>query len=619
MIGRCFDWLDSRTGYRGLLAPIRRRLLPDGPSWSLTTGSCLLSLLSVEVITGLLLMFTYSPSANSSWASVHYIETMPGGSFIRGLHYFTSQALLIVFALHTLRTLLVGAFRAPRELIWATGLLLIPIVLTWAITGNPLPGSEKSYAQIDVESKIIGSSPVVGPVLQRILIGGDKVGNLTLTHLNFLHVALLPLIAGVVLAIHISQIYVHGVAQNGSVPISDRSRPYFPYQTIRNLTVFSIVLAIIGFLSWKLGAPLDAPAGSGQGAPPRPEWYFLFLFELRSYFTGDFEFIATGVIPAVVLILLLAIPLIDYIVPSKVSTAFRYFLAAFGLAAWAGLTWVSMSRDYNDPEFQHAKEDAHKLSVRARELADANLIPPGGATLLIERDPKTQGPRLFAQHCSLCHHHDDIAAKVDPSTGKEQPASAPNIGGYASRAWLAGLLDPDQIAGPKYFGGCKFGDPDEGQMVTAVQDMFADIEGEELVETQRIRDLIVLALSAEAKLPGQHDADTADAQQIAEGIALITDGELGCIDCHKFHEAGELGEAPDLTGYGSQAWLERFISNPADDRFYGENNDRMPAFVPGGGEPAILTRDELLVIVRWLRGDWYEPEASETVDEPASP
>jgi len=65
--------------------------------------------------------------------------------------------------------------------------------------------------------------------------------------------------------------------------------------------------------------------------------------------------------------------------------------------------------------------------------------------------------------------------------------------------------------------------------------------------------------------------------------------------------------------------MERFISNPADDRFYGENNDRMPAFAPGGGEPAIFTRDELLVIIDWLRGDWYEPDTSETIDETNSP
>ena len=125
MNGRSFDWLDSRTSYRKLLAPIRRRILPGGPSWTRTTGSCLLWLLLVEVVTGLLLMFTYSPSASSAWASVHYIESIPGGDFIRGLHYFTSQALLIALALHTIRTLVAGAFRAPRELIWATGLLLI--------------------------------------------------------------------------------------------------------------------------------------------------------------------------------------------------------------------------------------------------------------------------------------------------------------------------------------------------------------------------------------------------------------------------------------------------------------------------------------------------------------
>ncbi len=617
MLGRGFDWLDSRTGYRKLLAPIRRRVLPSGPSWSMTTGSCLLGLLLVEVATGLLLMFTYSPSASTSWASVHYIEAMPSGSFIRGLHYFTSQALLIVFALHTIRTLLVGAFRAPRELIWATGLLLIPIVLTWAITGNPLPGSQKSYAQIEVESKIIGSSPVVGPVLQRILLGGDKVGNLTLTHLNFLHVALLPLVAGIVLAIHISQIYVHGLPQNDTVPISGRSRPYFPYQTIRNFTVFSVVLGIIGYLSWSQGAPMDAPAGSGDGPAPRPEWYFLFLFELRAYFTGEYEFIATAVIPAVVLFLLLAIPLIDRILPSKASAIFRYSLVVFGLAAWAGLTWTSVSRDLNDVEYQQAKVEAEQISKRARELADANLIPPGGATLMIQYDPKIQGPRVFQQQCAFCHRHEGIAVKKDPSTGEDQPATAPDLTGFASRTWLSGFLDPEQIDGPKYYGTCKFGDPDEGQMVAALQDIFADLDEEELAEVKQKRDLIVLALSAEAKLPSQAEADARDADKIAEGAALLTDGELGCTDCHKFHDAGELGTAPDLTGYGSKEWLTSFISNPAHERFYGDNNDRMPAFAPSN-ETAILMGDELPVIVNWLRGDWYVPESTETSDENAA-
>jgi len=180
-------WLDNRTGYRRLLVPIGRRVVPKGPGWWRTTASCLLWLLIVQVITGGLLMTTYSPSANSAWASVHYIESSAGGSFIRGLHYFAAQAMIILFGIHIVRVLLAGAFRAPRELIWISGLILAPLMLLWAITGNPLSGTREGFAQIDVEGHILGSTPVVGPFLRDLLIGGDQPGNLTLTHLYFLH------------------------------------------------------------------------------------------------------------------------------------------------------------------------------------------------------------------------------------------------------------------------------------------------------------------------------------------------------------------------------------------------------------------------------------------------
>ena len=186
-----FVWLDDRTGYHRLLLPIRRRMLPAGPSWEYSTASCLLWILVVQLITGLLLMATYSPSVTSAWASVHYIEQSGYGSFIRGLHHYASHALIILFAIHTIRVLLRAGFRPPGELIWVTGLLLIPLVIVWAITGNPLAGTVKGMAQIEVEGSIIGSTPVIGPLIRRILLGGDDVGHLTLTHLYFLHVGLI--------------------------------------------------------------------------------------------------------------------------------------------------------------------------------------------------------------------------------------------------------------------------------------------------------------------------------------------------------------------------------------------------------------------------------------------
>jgi ubiquinol-cytochrome c reductase cytochrome b subunit len=88
-------------------------------------------------------------------------------------------------------------------------------------------------------------------------------------------------------------------------------------------------------------------------------------------------------------------------------------------------------------------------------------------------------------------------------------------------------------------------------------------------------------------------------------------GEFACIDCHKFHDDGDVGLAPDLTGYASREWLTEFLSNPAAERFYGDRNDRMPAFAAHPDKPLAnrLSTEELALLVSWLRGEWYEPGA----------
>jgi ubiquinol-cytochrome c reductase cytochrome b subunit len=113
---------------------------------------------------------------------------------------------------------------------------------------------------------------------------------------------------------------------------------------------------------------------------------------------------------------------------------------------------------------------------------------------------------------------------------------------------------------------------------------------------------VVIALSAEAGLPYQAAADKKDRDRIAAGVALIKD-EDRCAQCHKFHDAGEVGSAPDLTGYGSQAWTEGMIGQPGAEKFYGENNDRMPAFAEHPAEPHknILTPAQIGMLAEWLR------------------
>jgi len=147
-------------------------------------------------------------------------------------------------------------------------------------------------------------------------------------------------------------------------------------------------------------------------------------------------------------------------------------------------------------------------------------------------------------------------------------------------------------------------------------DFVSGMEGEEMSEEQK--DALLEAIVkinrmfwAESDLMPAHIREQLN-EQIEEGKQLVTgglsestDNAMSCTDCHKFHDTGDIGLAPDLTGYMSRQWMIDFIRNPADERFYGENNDRMPAFAPHD-DPRLNQLDDksLGLIVDWLRGDW---------------
>jgi ubiquinol-cytochrome c reductase cytochrome b subunit len=217
-----------------------------------------------------------------------------------------------------------------------------------------------------------------------------------------------------------------------------------------------------------------------------------------------------------------------------------------------------------------------------------------GALTLLRTDAKTQGPRLFNQYCASCHDYSGPARGV---TRPEKPTAA-DLAGYASRPWLTDFMTVKGISGPKYFGNTKF---KHGKMYEFVKDTFADFKPEE-------KEQIIHALSHEAGLKSQRDADAGDQDKIVTGAKLITEN---CSGCHAFHgKRGDDGKGPNLTGYGSRGWIINIISNPAHDDAYGKQNDRMPAFAEAATDTKknLLSPQELELIADWLWGEWYEPD-----------
>jgi ubiquinol-cytochrome c reductase cytochrome b subunit len=159
-------------------------------------------------------------------------------------------------------------------------------------------------------------------------------------------------------------------------------------------------------------------------------------------------------------------------------------------------------------------------------------------------------------------------------------------------------MDPAHITTDAWWGGTAFVKPpdgkEQGKMVKYILEDVPklDDEGKKQMES------VIVAVSAEAALPAQHQADEKDEFIIEAGRKAFGDSGLVCTDCHEFRGEGS-GTGPDLTGWASRAWTIDFIKNPAHKRFYGRRNDRMPAY----GERGELTDREIELVTDWLRGD----------------
>jgi ubiquinol-cytochrome c reductase cytochrome b subunit len=664
VLGQLADFLDDRTGYRALMQEALYERVPGGARWRYVWGSTLVFAFMTQVITGLVLWSSYSASAQTAWESVYYIQhEMTGGWLLRGIHHVMAQAMVVLLALHLMQVVIDGAYRAPREVNFWLGLVLMMLVLGMALTGYLLPWDQKGYWATRVATNLAGLVPLIGPSLQQVVVGGPDYGHHTLTRFFAIHAGFLPATLVLMLVVHLSLFRKHGLCARQ--PITRPDAMFWPDQVLKDavamLAVMAVVLGVIlmpalramlegrPIVPGELGAELGAPADpSLPYAAARPEWYFLFLFQFLKVFEGwgaSGEFLGAIVVPGLVMGVMFLMPILGrWQLGHRFNVAFTFaLLAGIGLltamatnedyaALWADRgSFADVEKLLEETENDKAKIAAHfgndgvkiaAFEARAKKLekirhsqsfldavaqakTDAarsielagrpERIPPAGMMELVRNDALSQGPKLFAQNCASCH------AYVDPAAPNAEEllakASAANLHGFGTAAWMRGLFDPKQVAGPAYFGNTAHKD---GDMVNFVQNDLTD------AATWKPEDVeaVIAAMAAEA---GLAPAGTA-AALVEKGRELVADSDR-CGSCHTFRDNGvAAGSAPDITGWGSREWLVGIIHDPTHERFYGDSNDRMPSF--GGsneGSTPMLTRRQIELIADWLRGDWYRP------------
>jgi ubiquinol-cytochrome c reductase cytochrome b subunit len=258
--------------------------------------------------------FYYSPAPGAAYDSVDYaLFSVPFGEMIRGVHFYACNILLVLMGLHLARALIFGAYKAPRQLVWVSGVFVMLILPAFIITGDLLPWDQKGYWSTHVRTGIISSVPLIGDFLVSLLQGGPLTGIVTLTRFYVLHAIFLPIVLVILIIIHFHFLYQRGI----SSPLSgnDAARPkvpFLPRMINRWLVLFLLATVILGLIAWIWPAPLGNPADpTDTSYMPKPEWWVLFLNQLVAIFTGPLTVIATLIIPGGLAGLLIALPFID--------------------------------------------------------------------------------------------------------------------------------------------------------------------------------------------------------------------------------------------------------------------------------------------------------------------
>jgi ubiquinol-cytochrome c reductase cytochrome b subunit len=318
-----YHWIDERIDLKGLQAKMFNEPVPGGARFAYAFGSCLLFIFTLQVITGILLMFYYAPTADHAWASTKYImEEVEYGWFILSYHLWGASAMVAVLIIHMSQVFLWGAYKKPREMVWVAGTILMMIVLAFGFTGYLLPWDQRSYWATTIGVEIVDKTPLIGDFLGRFLRGGPVPGAQTLSRFFVIHVMILPLALAGVVGMHLFFFRKAGPAgpyKGTPEELKKKMDYFFPTSIVKDLIVAAGVFVITCSLAvyWPHEI-LEEASPEASDLDPEPEWYFLFLFQLlrdpalQFIFAGEFgEFLGAILLPGLFMALLVALPFID--------------------------------------------------------------------------------------------------------------------------------------------------------------------------------------------------------------------------------------------------------------------------------------------------------------------
>jgi len=339
------SWLDHRTGIETAIRNFLYEEIPASSGWHQVFGSIAVFLFLVQAFTGALLAFNYAPTPGDAYNSLRYILTeVTGGHLIRGLHHWGASMLIVVVVLHMTQVFLYGAYKKPREATWMVGVVLLLLTMAYGLTGYLLPWDNRAYWGTVVATQIAARAPLVGPYLSRLLGGENAVGVVTFARFYGLHVLLLPPATGLLIATHIYLVRKHGVAPAPGDEAQPKKK-FYPQQAFKDTAAIFAAFVILFVMAVAVRVPLERLADpTDTTVVPRPDWYFLFLFQTLKFFNGPLEVVGSVILPGLAVLALMLVPFVDRGQVMRVTRRTVAFGAvALALLGWSGLTVAAIA------------------------------------------------------------------------------------------------------------------------------------------------------------------------------------------------------------------------------------------------------------------------------------
>ena len=280
-------WLDERLPAVRMASDFMAFPTPRNLNYWWTFGGILTFCLAVQIITGIVLAMHYVPSADGAFVSVERImRDVNWGWLMRYTHAVGGSMFFLAVYIHLFRGLYYGSYKAPREIIWILGVLILLVMMATAFMGYTLPWGQMSFWAVTVITNLFSALdsiiPGVGTAVVEWIWGGYSVTGTTLNRLFSLHY-LLPFVLVGIVALHIWAFHTTGNNNPAGIPIKSKSDaiPFHPYYTIKDgfaLAVFCLLFAWFVFYAPNYLGHADNYIEANPLQTPAhivPEWYFL--------------------------------------------------------------------------------------------------------------------------------------------------------------------------------------------------------------------------------------------------------------------------------------------------------------------------------------------------------